>query len=352
MGSIKKSLGNIDLSVLDLVTVTEGSNPRDSIRRSVELAQKVEEWDFKRFWISEHHNMESIVSSATSLLIGHIAEVTSRIRVGSGGIMLPNHAPLVIAEQFGTLETLYPGRIDLGLGRAPGTDQKTAMALRRNRHENVNDFPSDVKAIQRYFSSENQYSEVRAIPGEGLDIPLYLLGSSTYSAQLAGMLGLPYAFASHFAPTHLHEALRLYHQNFESSNQLKKPFSMACINIIAADTDEEAAYLSTSQQQFALGIIRGIRKPMPAPLRSMDEIWNEAEKAAIANMMTYSFIGTKETIEEQLNDFIDQTRVDEIIVVSHIHDHHARLRSYEIVGELKKVKNPFFDSEVSPENKG
>ena len=352
MGSIKKSLENIDLSVLDLVTVTEGSNPRDSIRRSVELAQKVEEWDFKRFWISEHHNMESIVSSATSLLIGHIAEVTSRIRVGSGGIMLPNHAPLVIAEQFGTLETLYPGRIDLGLGRAPGTDQKTAMALRRNRHENVNEFPSDVQALQRFFSSENQYSEVRAIPGEGLDIPLYLLGSSTYSAQLAGMLGLPYAFASHFAPTHLHEALRLYHQNFESSNQLKKPFSMACINIIAADTDEEAAYLSTSQQQFALGIIRGIRKPMPAPLRSMDEIWNEAEKAAIANMMTYSFIGTKETIEEQLNDFIDQTRVDEIIVVSHIHDHQARLRSYEIVGELKKVKNPFFDSEVSPENKG
>lgn len=351
MGSNKKSLEDIDLSVLDLVTVTEGSNPRESIRRSVELAQKVEEWDFKRFWISEHHNMESIVSSATSILIGQIAEVTSRIRVGSGGIMLPNHAPLVIAEQFGTLETLYPGRIDLGLGRAPGTDQKTAMALRRNRQENVNDFPNDVQALQIYFSSENRLSEVRAFPGEGLDIPLYLLGSSTYSAQLAGMLGLPYAFASHFAPTHLHEALRLYHQNFEASSQLKRSYSMACINIIAADTDKEAAYLATSQQQFALGIIRGIRKPMPAPVRSMDEIWNEAEKAAIANMMTYSFIGAKETIEEQLNEFIDQTRVDEIIVVSHIHDHQARLRSYEIVGELKKVKNPFFDTEVSPESK-
>lgn len=351
MGSSKKSLEDIELSVLDLVTVTEGSTLRDSIRRSVELAQKVEEWDFKRFWISEHHNMESIVSSATSLLIGHIAEVTSRIRVGSGGIMLPNHAPLVIAEQFGTLETLYPGRIDLGLGRAPGTDQKTAMALRRNRQENVNDFPNDVQALQRYFSSENRHSEVRAFPGEGLDIPLYLLGSSTYSAQLAGILGFPYAFASHFAPTHLHEALRLYHQNFKASAQLEKPFSMACINIIAADTDEEAAYLATSQQQFALGIIRGIRKPMPAPVRSMEDIWNPAEKAAIANMMTYSFIGAKETIKEQLNDFIDQSRVDELIVVSHIHDHQARLRSYEIVGELRKLKNPFFDSEVSPEKR-
>ncbi len=347
MGNNKKSLEDIDFSVLDLVAVTEGSTPREAIRRSVNLAQKVEEWNFKRFWISEHHNMESIVSSATSLLLGHVAEATSRIRIGSGGIMLPNHSPLVIAEQFGTLETLYPGRIDLGLGRAPGTDQKTAMALRRHRNESVNDFPNDVQALQIYFSSENRHSEVRAIPGEGLKIPLYLLGSSTYSAQLAGMLGLPYAFASHFAPTHLHEALGLYHQNFKASAQLNMPFSMACVNIIAADTDEEAAYLSTSQQQFALGIIRGVRKPMPAPVKSMEDIWNPAEKAAIKNMMTYSFIGAKETIKEQLNEFIDQTRVDELIVVSHIHDHQARLRSYEIVGELKKPKNPFFDSEVS-----
>ena len=344
MGNNNKSLADIRFSVLDLVAVTEGSTPRDAIRRSVDLARKTEEWDFHRFWISEHHNMESIVSSATSILLGHVAEETSKIRIGSGGIMLPNHAPLVIAEQFGTLETLYPRRIDLGLGRAPGTDQKTAMALRRNRHENVNDFPNDVQQLQRYFSKENRHSEVRAIPGEGLNIPLYLLGSSTYSAQLAGMLGLPYAFASHFAPTHLHEALKLYHENFRPSAQLEKPYPMACVNVIAADTDEEATFLATSQQQFALGIIRGIRKPMPAPVRSMEGIWNPAEQAAIANMMTYSFIGSKDKVRGQLSDFIEQTQVEEIIVVSHIHDHQARLRSYEIVSELRQMKNPFFDS--------
>ena len=351
MGKTNKSIADIKFSVLDLVAVTEGSTAREAVRRSVELARKAEDWEFHRFWISEHHNMESIVSSATSILIGNVANETSRIRVGSGGVMLPNHSPLVIAEQFGTLETLYPGRIDLGLGRAPGTDQKTAMALRRNRQENVNDFPNDVQQLQRYLSEENRYSEVRAFPGEGLDIPLYLLGSSTYSAQLAGMLGLPYAFASHFAPTHLHEALKLYHENFSPSSQLKQPYPMACVNVIAADTDEEAAFLATSQQQFALGIIRGIRKPMPAPVESMEDIWNPAEKAAIANMMTYSFIGSKVTVQEQLREFIEQTQVEEIIVVSHIHDHQARLHSYEIVSELREVKNPFFDSEISPEVK-
>ena len=351
MDTNNKTITNTPLSVLDLVTISEGSSAREAIRRTVNLAQRTEEWGYKRFWISEHHNMESIVSSATSILLGHVAAATSRIRVGSGGIMLPNHAPLVIAEQFGTLETLYPGRIDLGLGRAPGTDQKTAMALRRSRQENVNDFPNDVQALQQYLSSANQHSEVRAFPGEGLDIPLFLLGSSTYSAQLAAMLGLPYAFASHFAPTYLHEALKLYHQHFEPSAQLKKPYSMACVNIIAADTDKEAARLATSQQQFALGIIRGTRRPLPPPVDTMDEIWNTAEKAAIAKMMTYSFVGAKETIELQLNEFLEQTRVDELIVVSHIHDHEAKLRSYEIVGELKEVKNPFFDSEVEPEDR-
>lgn len=351
MGTSKRTLSDIKFSVLDLVAVTEGSSPRESIRRSISLAQKAEEYNFHRFWISEHHNMESIVSSATALLIGHVAQATSSIRVGSGGIMLPNHAPLIVAEQFGTLETLYPGRIDLGLGRAPGTDQKTAMALRRNRNENVSEFPQDVQLLQQYFSKENRNAEVRAIPGEGLDIPLYLLGSSTYSAQLAAMLGLPYAFASHFAPTYLHEALKIYHANFQASAQLQKTYPMACVNIIAADTDEEAAYLATSQQQFALGIIRGVRKPMPAPVKSMETIWNDAEKDAISNMMTFSFIGSKETIGKQLEEFVTQTQIEELIVVSHIHDHGSRLRSYEIVSELQQVKNPFFNSEVPSSKK-
>ncbi|HET8752914.1 MAG TPA: LLM class flavin-dependent oxidoreductase, partial [Salinimicrobium sp.] len=327
MENNKNRIQETKFSVLDLVPVTQGNTAADSFKNSLELAQKAEELGFERFWISEHHNMESIASSATSILIGYIAQGTSTIRVGSGGIMLPNHAPLVVAEQFGTLETLYPGRLDLGLGRAPGTDQRTAMALRRDRQESVNDFPKNVQELQIYFSEENKNSAVRAIPGEGLNIPLYLLGSSTYSAQLAGMLGLPYAFASHFAPTHLHSALKLYHENFEASRQLKKPYTIACVNVIAADTDEEAEILATSQKQFALGIIRGIRKPMPPPVDSMEHIWNEAEEAAIKQMMHYTFIGSEEKIRAELSDFIEETQVNEIMAVSHIYDHSARLKS-------------------------
>lgn len=346
----KNTLENISFSVLDLVPVTEGNTSSDSFKNSLDLAQHVEEWGFERFWISEHHNMESIASSATVILLGFIANGTSKIRVGSGGIMLPNHAPLIVAEQFGTLETLYPGRIDLGLGRAPGTDQKTAMALRRNRQESVQDFPDNIQDLQRYFSEENKNSAVRAIPGEGLNIPLYLLGSSTFSAQLAGMLGLPYAFASHFAPAQLHAALHLYHQNFQPSKQLEKPYTMACVNVIAADTDEEAEFLATSQKLFALGIIRGIRKPMPAPVKNMNEMWTEAERAAFEQMMKYSFIGSREKIEAELIQFAEETKINEIIVVSHIFDHKARLRSYEILSDIMgKPKDPFFDSDL-PEN--
>ena len=322
-----ENIGDIKFSVLDLVPVAEGSTALQSIRKSLELAQHVESLGFERFWISEHHNMESLVSSATPILIGYIAQGTKTIRVGSGGIMLPNHAPLIVAEQFGTLETLYPGRVDLGLGRAPGTDQLTAKALRRDRTETVHDFPRDIVALQTYFSKENSLSAVRAIPGEGLEIPLYLLGSSTFSAQLAGAMGLPYAFASHFAPTHLHEALRLYHQNFEASQQCKVPYTIACVNV-------KARFLETSLQQLALGIIRNTRRPLPPPVESMDGLWQGMEKAQIQHMMHYSFVGSRETIKAQLADFIETTRVNEIMAVSHIFDHQDRLKSYEILSSL------------------
>lgn len=337
-------LEKLKFSVLDLVPVTEGNDLKTAFDNSVDLAQKTEDWGYERFWISEHHNTESLASSATVVVIGQIAAATSRMRIGSGGIMLPNHAPLVVAEQFGTLETLFPGRMDLGLGRAPGTDQRTAMALRRNRQETVQDFPDDIQELQQLFSSENRNAPVRALPGEGLDIPIYLLGSSTFSAQLAAKLGLPYAFASHFAPTHFSSALKLYKENFKASDQLRKPYSIACVNVIAAETDKEAERLATSQKQFALGIIRGERKPMPPPADTMEDLWNEGEKAAIQQMMYYSFIGSEETIKQKLNAFVEETGVDEIMAVSHIFHHRDRLRSYEILSRLNNsAKNPFFD---------
>lgn len=331
-----RKLRNIPFSVLDLVPVIEGSSHRKAMENSLSLAQHVEKLGFKRFWISEHHNAESLVSSATPVLIGYIAEGTTSIRVGSGGVMLPNHAPLVVAEQFGTLATLYPDRIDLGLGRAPGTDQVTARALRRERMESVNDFPRDVQELQQYFSKTNKNSLVRAIPGEGLEVPLYLLGSSTYSAQLAGALGLPYAFASHFAPTHLHEALQLYHGHFESSKQLSNPYAMACVNVVVADSDEEADYLASSMKQFMLNIIRNTRSPLPPPVENMDEIWNPMEKAHITQMMQYTFVGSQETVLKKIANFISETRVDELITVAHIYDQAARLRSFELLAQLKQ----------------
>ncbi|SRX53809.1 LLM class flavin-dependent oxidoreductase [Aequorivita sp. CIP111184] len=332
----EKDLKNIPFSVLDLVPVIEGSTHKIAMENSLALAQQAEKLGYKRFWISEHHNAESLVSSATPLLIGYIAQGTKTIRVGSGGVMLPNHAPIVVAEQFGTLATLYPNRIDLGLGRAPGTDQQTARALRRERVETVNDFPEDVQELERYFSKENHNSPVRAIPGEGLEVPLYLLGSSTYSAQLAGALGLPYAFASHFAPTHLHDALRLYHSNFEPSKQLNKPYAMACVNVVIANTDEDAEYLATSMKLFMLNVIRNTRKPLAPPVKSMDGLWNPMEEAHISQMMQYSFVGSKETVQKKLADFADETRVDEIIVVAHIYDQTARLRSFELLSQINQ----------------
>src|SRR5664279_332401 len=291
---MKKELSEIPVSVLDLATIIEGDKPADSFRKSLEVARRTEELGFSRYWFAEHHNMPNIASSATSVLIGYIAGNTSKIRVGSGGVMLPNHAPLIIAEQFGTLESLYPGRIDLGLGRAPGTDQITSYALRRNLNGTVDDFPQDVIELKNYLAPHNDKPTVRAIPGEGTQVPLWLLGSSTYSAQLAAALGLPFAFASHFAPTHLHEALQLYRQQFTPSDQLQQPYSMACINVIAAGTDEEAQTLASSFYRLALGIVTGKRKPLQPPVESMDGIWAEYEKEAVMQMMQYTFTGSAE----------------------------------------------------------
>ena len=332
--SEEQKFKNIPFSVLDLVPVLQGSSHKTSMDNSLSLAQHVEKLGYKRFWISEHHNAESLVSSATPLLIGYVAQGTETIRVGSGGVMLPNHAPLIVAEQFGTLATLYPNRIDLGLGRAPGTDQLTARALRRDRVETVNDFPSDIQELQYYFSKTSHKSPVRAIPGEGLEVPLYLLGSSTFSAQLAAELGLPFAFASHFAPNYLHEALRLYRDGFNVSKQLDKSYAMAAVNVVVADSDEEAEYLASSMKQFMLNIIRNTRQPLPPPVKNMAELWNPMEEAHIANMMQYSFVGSKETVGKKLDKFIKETAIDELIVVSHIFEHEKRLRSFELLSEI------------------
>jgi luciferase family oxidoreductase group 1 len=332
----QKNFSNIELSVLDLVTIPAGSTPASAMQHSLDLAQHVEQWGYKRFWLAEHHNMKSIASTATAVLIGYVAGGTSKIRVGSGGIMLPNHAPLIVAEQFGTLESLYPGRIDLGLGRAPGTDQLTAMALRRSLHGSVDDFPNNVAELQSYFAPANAAARVRAIPGEGLQVPIWLLGSSTFSAQLAARLGLPFAFASHFAPTLLEAALKIYRDNFRPSASLAAPKVLACVNVVAADTDEEAHRLATSLYLFALGVVRGNAMPLQAPVEDLDEYWDGSERYAVQQMFRYAFAGSPVTIKNSLQEFIDQTQVDELMIVSHIYDHTARLRSYELLSRLKQ----------------
>lgn len=327
---------SIAYSVLDLATVIEGKKPADTFVNSVDLAQTAEKLGYTRYWLAEHHNMISVASSATSILIGHIAGGTSTIRVGSGGIMLPNHSPLVVAEQFGTLASLYPDRIDLGLGRAPGTDQVTARAIRGENFNAVHNFPADIQKLQQYFSAENSTSKVRAIPGEGLDIPIWILGSSTDSARLAAALGLPYAFASHFAPTHFMEAIEIYRKNFQPSEVLDKPYVLACVNVVAADTNDEADRLVTSLLQFFIGVITGQRTLLPPPVDSMNDIWSIQEEYAVNQMLTYSFIGGPEKLEREINSFIAKTGVNEIMATSHIFDHQARLRSYELFSEVMR----------------
>ncbi len=331
---MKKQLSNTPYSVLDLATVIQGKTPADTFKNSLDLARHVEEWGFNRYWLAEHHNMISVASSATSVVIGHIAAGTKTLRVGSGGIMLPNHSPLVIAEQFGTLASLFPGRIDLGLGRAPGTDQVTAMAIRGERFSAANDFPKDVLKLQQYFSASNSTSSVRAIPGEGLDIPIWILGSSTDSAHLAAALGLPYAFASHFAPAHFLTAIDIYRKNFKPSAQLDKPYVLACVNVVAANTDAEANMLATSLFQLFKGIVTGKRQLLQPPVANMDDVWDVYEEAQANQMLACTFIGSKDTLAQDLQNFIDQTQVDEVMATSHIFDHPARLRSYEIFSEV------------------
>ena len=339
MDQQNNSSQSLPLSVLDLVPVLSGKTVSDAFSNSLDLARHTEKLGYKRFWLAEHHNMPGIASSATSVLIGYIAGGTKSIRVGSGGVMLPNHAPLVIAEQFGTLANLYPGRIDLGLGRAPGTDQLTAMALRRHLDEGVDNFPQNVQELRRYLLKDNEGSKVRAVQAEGTNIPVWLLGSSSYSAQLAAILGLPFSFASHFAPSMLYSALKLYRDSFQPSEQMAAPYSMAVINVIAAETDEEAQYLATSLYQSFLNVIKGKALPMLPPADNMDELWNPSEMYAVNQMLTYTFIGSAATVEAKIRHFLDETGVDEIMIACSIYDHQARLRSYEIVAGLALQKS-------------
>lgn len=327
---------NIPYSVLDLATVIEGKIPADSFKNSLNLAQQAEGFGYNRFWLAEHHNMASVASSATAVLIGFIAGGTKTIRVGSGGIMLPNHAPLIVAEQFGTLASLYPGRIDLGLGRAPGTDQTTALAIRGANINASFNFPQDVQMLQTLFSAENSKAKVRAIPGEGLDIPIWILGSSPDSAMLAAAMGLPYAFASHFAPTYFTQAISLYRENFKPSKHLQQPYVMACVNVVAAETDAEANRLSTSVKMLFKGIVTGERKLLQHPVDSMDGIWTLQEEAAAKQMLSYSFIGSQQKIAYDLQRFIASTGVNEIMATSHIYSHSARINSYRIFAEVMK----------------
>jgi luciferase family oxidoreductase group 1 len=333
-----KQIKDTPLSILDLAPVITGATPADAFHNSLDLARHAEKWGYNRYWVAEHHNMPGIASSATSLVIGYIAAGTSTIRVGSGGIMLPNHAPLVIAEQFGTLESMYPDRIDLGLGRAPGSDQPAARALRRGLGSDGHDFPELLNELRSYLNPDfnSKPAGVRAIPGEGLSIPIWLLGSSGFSAQLAGQLGLPFAFASHFAPDYIMQALELYRSNFRPSDALDKPYVMTGVNIIAADTDEEARYLATSHQQQFLNIIRGTTGQLNPPVESMDSLWSQHEKTVVQNQLRFSIAGGKDTVRERLQSFLDQTQADEFIVTAQIYDHQARLRSYEILAEVAR----------------
>jgi luciferase family oxidoreductase group 1 len=325
----------IPFSVLDLAPITRGSDAAQAFRNSLDLAQHAERWNYKRFWLAEHHNMPGIASAATAVVIGYIAGGTSSIRVGAGGVMLPNHAPLVIAEQFGTLESLYAGRIDLGLGRAPGTDQRTARALRRDFATTADNFPRDVQELLALLGPVQPNQEVRAVPGAGLRVPVWLLGSSTFSAQLAALLGLPFAFASHFAPAALMPALDLYRSLFQPSEQLQRPYAMVGVNVFAADTDAEARRLITSLQQQFVNLRRGTPGQLPPPADNMDDLWSPLEREGVAQALAYSVIGTPETVERGLQAIIDQTGADELMLTAQIYDHTARLRSFRIAAEVR-----------------
>ncbi|MEP6570758.1 MAG: LLM class flavin-dependent oxidoreductase [Acidobacteriota bacterium] len=329
----------IPLSILDLVPVAVGATPREALRNSLDLAQHAERFGYQRFWVAEHHNMTGIASAATSVVIGYLAAGTTTIRLGSGGIMLPNHSPLVIAEQFGTLESLYPGRIDLGLGRAPGTDQRTLRALRRTPSSS-DTFPEDVQELQAFLAAARPGETpqpVRAVPGRGTEVPLWILGSSLFGAQLAAALGLPYAFASHFAPDDLLEALEAYRAQFQPSKQLASPYAMAGINVVCAEADEEARRLFTTVQQSFANLVRGRGGQIQPPINDIEKYWSPAEKYQASRMLAHSVVGSPATVREGLEAFVANTRVDELMIVTSIYDHAARIKSYELVAETRRA---------------
>jgi luciferase family oxidoreductase group 1 len=323
-------------SILDLAPVPEGFTPSDALRNTLDLAQHAEQWGYERYWLAEHHNMVGIASAATSVVIGHVAGGTKTLRVGAGGIMLPNHSPLVIAEQFGTLDALYPGRIDLGVGRAPGTDQRTLRALRRDPSA-ADTFPQDVLELQALLGPVQPDQVIQAVPGAGSNVPIWILGSSLFGAQLAAMLGLPYAFASHFAPGALMQALQVYRERFQPSAQLDRPYAMVGVNVIAAETDEEARYLFTSSQQSFTNLFRGARGKLQPPIDDIESYWAPHEKAQAMNMLSCSFVGSARTVREGLEGFIAETGADEVMVAAAIYDHGKRLRSYEILADVQKA---------------
>ena len=327
----------VPVSILDLAPVVLGETPREALRKSLDLIQHAEAFGYTRYWVAEHHNMTGIASAATSVVIGYLAGGTSTIRVGSGGIMLPNHSPLVIAEQFGTLESLYPGRIDLGLGRAPGTDQRTLRALRRDPAR-ADDFPEDVIELQRLLAPVEPGQAVRAVPGAGTEVPIWILGSSTFGAELAATLGLPYAFASHFAPDALLMALEIYRRRFKPSKQLDHPYAMVGVNVVAAETDDEARRLFTTIQQSFTNLVRGSGGKLQAPIDNIDEYWNALEKHQASRMLKYSIVGSAQTVKRELESFVALTKADELMIVTSIYDHDARVRSYEIVADVFGAK--------------
>ncbi len=333
MREASDTVAMIPFSVLDLSPINVGASAAQAFKNTLDLAQHVETWGYHRYWLAEHHNMTGIASAATSVVIGHVAGGTQRIRVGSGGVMLPNHAPLVIAEQFGTLESLYPGRIDLGLGRAPGTDQTTARALRRDLQGSADTFPDDVVELQRYFSEPVSGQRVRAVPGAGLQVPIWLLGSSLFSAQLAAALGLPFAFASHFAPDHMLTALRLYRSQFRPSATLERPYAMVGVNLFAADTNDEAQLLMTSLQQQFVNLRRGTPGQLQPPVARIQA--TEQELSGVAHSLAYSVVGDRDAVREGLLSVIEETGADELMLTAQIFDHAARLRSFEIAAQVR-----------------
>lgn len=335
-----QGLPMIPFSILDLSPVAEGHTVGEALEASRRMAQKAETCGYNRFWLAEHHGMPGIASAATSIVIAHVGAATSRIRIGSGGVMLPNHSPLVIAEQFGTLEALFPGRVDLGLGRAPGTDMRTARALRRNLEASSESFPHDIIELQRLLGPRQEEQTVIAVPGSNSNVPLWLLGSSLYSAHLAAALGLPYAFASHFAPDQLMEAIAIYRERFEPSEQLSKPYVMVGVMAVAAESDAEAQHLFTSAQQQFVNLRRNVRRPFPRPVETMDGLWSDVERMGVEHTLRLAMVGAASTVEEKLSGFLEETGADELIISTPVHDVEARLQSIEIFSSFSGVMKP------------